>query len=125
MLGSPDRKRMIESLSPCLDAAQIIALRRATESVVASRSLIAYVQNLLESSRRQAEIRIGLSPRAGLAVLAAARAHALLANRSHVVPEDVQAVFPFIAAHRLGLGAGAHSSRQALVAQLIEKTPVR
>ena len=125
MLGSSDRKKLIESLSPCLDASRILALRRATEAVVASSSLIAYVQNLLESSRRQAEIRVGLSPRAGLAVLAAARAHALLASRTHVVPEDVQAVFPYIASHRLGLGAGAHSSRPALIAQMIEKTPVR
>src|SRR5690606_23070716 len=82
MLGSSDRKKLIESLSPCLDASRILALRRATEAVVASSSLIAYVQNLLESSRRQAEIRVGLSPRAGLAVLAAARAHALLASRT-------------------------------------------
>jgi MoxR-like ATPase len=125
MLGAPDRRRMIESLGPCLDAPRILALRRATEAIVASSSLIAYVQNLLESSRRLAEIRVGLSPRAGLAVLAAARAHALLAGRGHVLPEDVQAVFPHIAAHRLGLAAGAHSSRSALIAQLVEQTPVR
>jgi MoxR-like ATPase len=125
MLGAPDRRRLIESLSPCLDAVRILALRRATEAVVASSSLIAYVQNLLESSRRQAEIHVGLSPRAGLAVLAAARAHALLGGRSHVLPEDVQTVFPYIAAHRLGLAAGAHSTRSALITRLLEQTPVR
>ncbi len=125
MLGSTDRRKLLESLAPCLTAKQILALRSATGSVIASSALIAYVQHLLEASRRQAEIRIGLSPRAGLAILAAARAHALLGGRNYALPEDVQAVFPYIAAHRLSLGSGARSSRAMLVASLLENTPVR
>ena len=125
MLGSTDRRQLLEQLSPCLAAGQILALRKATASVLASSSLIAYVQNLLEASRRHAEIRIGLSPRAGLSILAAARAHALLGGRNFVVPEDVQKVFPYIAAHRLSLGSGSQASRAAVVASLIENTPVR
>jgi MoxR-like ATPase len=125
MLASTDRRQLLEKLAPCLAPPQILALRRATEAVMASPSLIAYVQNLLEASRRQPEIRIGLSPRAGLAILAAARAHALLRGRTFVVPEDVQVVFPYIAAHRLSLGSGSQSSRAVLVAGLVENTPVR
>lgn len=125
MLASTDRRRLLESLPACLQAAQILALRNATASVLASSALIDYVQRLLEASRAHAEVRVGLSPRAGLAILAAARALALLAGRSYVVPEDVQIVFPYIATHRLNLGANAQSSRAVIVSRLIEATAVR
>jgi len=125
MLSSPDRHLLMESLRPCIAPTQILALRVACTSVLASSALIEYVQSLLEASRRHAEIRVGLSPRAGLAVLAAARAHALLAGRGHCLPEDVQAVFPYVSAHRLTLGASASDNRDALALKLIESTPVR
>ena len=125
MLASSDRRSLLESLPACLRPAQILSLRKATTEVIASSALIDYVQNLLDASRKHAEIRVGLSPRAGLAILAAARAHALLSGRSYGVPEDVQAVFPHIAAHRLSLGSSARSNRGELVSQLIETTTVR
>ena len=101
MLGSVDRKSLLGTLTPCLVPEQIIELRHACATVLASPALVEYVQALLAASRQHPEIRIGLSPRAGLALLAAARAHALLAGRPHCVPEDVQAVFAFVAGHRL------------------------
>jgi MoxR-like ATPase len=124
MLASADRRGVLEALSPCLAPEQILELRHACASVFASPALIAYVQALLEASRQHADIRIGLSPRAGLALLAAARAHALLSGRSHGMPEDVQAVFPFVAAHRLTAGASARVDRDKLALQLLESTPV-
>ncbi len=125
MLGAVDRRSVIESLSPCFAPEQILQLRHASTAVFASGALIEYVQALLTASREHAEIRVGLSPRAGLALLAAARAHALLAGRPHCVPEDVQAVFPFVAAHRLTPSASARADRDKLALQLLESTPVR
>jgi MoxR-like ATPase len=125
MLGASDRRDVIAALTPCLGPDQIIALRHACTSVLASSALIEYVQALLAASREHVEIRVGLSPRAGLALLSAARAHALLAGRSFVVPEDVQAVFPFVASHRLAPGASARVDRAKLALQLLESTPVR
>lgn len=125
MLGAVDRRDLIASLSPCLSDAQILELRAACAKVFASPALIEYVQALLAASRDHADIRVGLSPRAGLALLAAARAHALLANRAHVMPEDVQAVFPFVAAHRLALSASANADRDRLAQKLLEAVPVR
>ena len=125
MLGAVDRRNVLEALSPCLTPEQIIELRHACSAVFASAALIEYVQALLAASRTHDEIRVGLSPRAGLALLAAARAHALLAGRPHCMPEDVQAVFPFVASHRLGLGVSAHMGRDKLALQLLESTPVR
>ena len=125
MLGAIDRRDVLDALSPCLAPEQIIELRHACTGVFASAALIDYVQALLAASRDHGEIRIGLSPRAGLAVLAAARGHALLSGRAHCVPEDVQAVFPSVASHRLTPAASAHSERAQLALQLLEATPVR
>ncbi|HET9031297.1 MAG TPA: AAA family ATPase [Dokdonella sp.] len=125
MLASSDRRVLLESLPACLRPAQILALRKVVADVVASSALIDYVQRLLEASRMHGEVQIGLSPRAGLAILAAARAHAVLGGRGYALPEDVQAVFPYIAAHRLNLGSGARSSSNEIISRLIEATAVR
>jgi MoxR-like ATPase len=124
MLGAVDRRALLGSLGPCLGVEGILALREACTRVLASPALIDYVQRLLEGSRTHGEIRVGLSPRAGLAILAAARARALLENRDFCVPEDVQAVFPFVAAHRLTPGSNARSGRDALAFALLEATAV-
>ena len=122
MLAAPDRRSMLERLDHRLTTQQVMD---AVSHVLASEALIDYVQRLLEASRQHAEIRVGLSPRAGLAIVAAARAHALLHGRTHAVPEDVQLVFPHVAAHRLSLGANAQHSRSAIAAALTGSTPVR
>lgn len=124
MLTSGDRRQLLATLAPLLTAMQILELRDAVAGVLASPALIDYVQALLAASRSHAGIRIGLSPRAGLALLAAARGHAFVAGRDHVLPEDVQAVFPFLAAHRLTPAAGA-ADRDALARELLDSTPVR
>ncbi len=117
LLAGVDRRDLIGRLAPALDAATIIALRARTRDVLAHPALLDYVQMLLEASRRHPGIRIGLSPRAGLALLAAARAWALLHGRGFVIPEDVQAVFAAVAAHRL-VAAGAAGS-EALAPTLL------
>ena len=88
----------------------------------ASAPLVAYVQGLLQRSRQQPGVRVGLSPRAGLALLRAARAHALLLGRGHVVPEDVQALFPAVAEHRL-VGE-ADTSSAALAKEILHAVAV-
>ena len=75
------------------------------------------------ASRQHADIATGLSPRAGLALLQAARAHALLRNRSHVLPDDIQAVFVALAGHRLVAAGGEHSG-QALAQMLLARVAV-
>ena len=101
MLIGEDRRHLIEQAQPLLDAEQLLALRRAVSGIHASTALIDYIQALLAHSRRYPGVRVGLSPRAGLALLRAAKAHALLCGREHVLPEDVQRVFVEVSAHRL------------------------
>ncbi|HEY8012013.1 MAG TPA: AAA family ATPase [Rudaea sp.] len=125
LLSAGDRRELIAHLKPCLTAPQIAQLRSAVANVLASPALIDYAQALLAESRVRAEIRVGLSPRAGLALLYAARAHALLAGRGYCIPEDVQAVFVATTAHRLIPSASSHASRAELAAQLLAQVAVR
>ncbi|KAG0771698.1 hypothetical protein G6F22_016267 [Rhizopus arrhizus] len=90
LLRGTDRRDLIARAVPKLDDTQVRALREAVGHIHASDALVDYVQALLTRSRQHAGVRVGLSPRAGLALLRAAKAHALLLGRSHVVPEDVQ-----------------------------------
>ena len=102
-----DRRDLLTHLTPQLEAASLIALNQQTRSITASPALLDYLQALLAASRRHPDIRVGLSPRAGLSLLAAARAWAMLSDRGHVLPEDLQALFVPLAAHRLVASRGA------------------
>ncbi len=101
LLTGIDRREQIALVQPQLGIADILSLRMAIEKVHASEALVNYVLTLLDRSRHHSGVEVGLSPRAGLALLRAARAHALLAGRSHVLPDDVQALFVPVAGHRL------------------------
>ena len=101
LLAGADRRDLIAQTMPLLGSTQVMQLREAVLAVHASDALVRYVQALLERSRHHAGVRVGLSPRAGIALLRAARAHALLLGRGHVLPDDIQALFGAVAAHRL------------------------
>ncbi len=101
LLSGSSRRDLIARTTPTLSDQDILALRDAVEQVHASDALIDYVQALLTRSRQHPGVKVGLSPRAGIALLRAAKAHALLLGRGHVVPEDVQALFIAVAGHRL------------------------
>ena len=123
LLAGVDRRDLIAKTMPLLDATDVISARQAVLQVHASEPLIAYVQALLARSRKHPGVRVGLSPRAGLALLRAARAYALLLGRSHVLPEDVQALFGAVAAHRLVADAQAGSDA-SLAKAILHAVPV-
>ncbi|WP_017462274.1 AAA family ATPase [Dyella ginsengisoli] len=122
LLSGADRRDLLARLVPQLDAAGLIALRDRAQAITASTALLDYLQGLLTASRRHAEIRVGLSPRAGLSLLAAAKAWALLSGRGHVLPEDLQALFVPLAGHRLVPSRG--SSGEALARELLAEVAV-
>lgn len=116
LLSGMSRRGQIAGLSPVLSLAQVISLRHAARQVSAARPALEYVQALLRESRTHSGIRVGLSPRAGIALVDAARAFALVERRSHVLPDDIQALFAPLAAHRLVLGVEAGSERRREIA---------
>jgi MoxR-like ATPase len=126
LLAGGDRRAKLAEVVPEADPATLAEWQREAAAIHVAPALLDYVQALLAASRGHAPHasggatdaghRRGLSPRAGLMLLAAARAWALLDGRAMVVPEDVQAVFPSVAGHRLAGGARAGALQaQALV----------
>jgi MoxR-like ATPase len=111
LLAGGDRRARIADLEPVADAATLVDWQREAAAVHVAPALLDYVQALLAASRggsgTEPGTRRGLSPRAGLMLIAAARAHALIAGRPMVLPEDLQRVFPAVAGHRLAGGARA------------------
>jgi MoxR-like ATPase len=117
LLAGDDRRELIARTEPLLSSDDVLALRGAVNQVHASAALVDYVQALMARSRQHPGVRVGLSPRAGIALLRAARAYALLLGRRHALPEDVQALFSAVAAHRLV--AEAEASSTAVLAKSI------
>jgi MoxR-like ATPase len=101
LLQGRDRRQLITELKPCLTPKQLLALQSVAAEAHVSDALLDYVQALVEHTRSSGRFEAGLSPRAALALLRAARAWAFIEGRRHVLPEDVQAVFPGVAVHRL------------------------
>jgi MoxR-like ATPase len=100
-------------------------LQSAVKTVHAAPALLDYIQELVEHSRRAPEYASGLSPRAALALLHASRAWALLEGRDKIVPEDVQAVLPGVAGHRLRpVHDGVRTSSIDKAAGLISAVPI-
>ena len=121
LLKGRDRRELLELLAPVISADKLVTLQQLAALVHVADPLLDYVQNLLEATRRAGEFAEGLSPRAGLSLLAAARAWALLAGRDMVLPEDVQAVASAVIGHRLRSAAGGGA---VSVARLLESVPI-
>jgi MoxR-like ATPase len=122
LLAGSDRRDLIAQAQPQLTADDVLALRNAVSGVHASDALVGYVQSLLNRSRRHPGVRVGLSPRAGIALLRGARAYALLLGRNHATPDDIQALFGAVAAHRLVAEHGAEPA--ALSMAILHAVPV-
>ncbi|WP_180684019.1 AAA family ATPase [Tepidicella baoligensis] len=120
LLRGQDRRELLEHLPALLDARQLAELQAMVDQVSASDAVLDYLQDLLEATRNGQWFVQGLSPRAGLAVLRAAKARALIEGRRYVAPDDVAAILPQTTAHRLvatGIsGRGAWEQVQAMVA---------
>ncbi len=101
-----DRRSLLASLDPVLDPTALRQLQVAAANVRVSDPLVDYLQSLVRFTRESAEIEVGLSPRGTLALSAAARAHAFVAGHPGVYPDDVQAVFPAVAGHRIKPATG-------------------
>ena len=125
LLSGMDRRQLAAQLKPVTNVANFGAMQARATKVHVSPALIDYIQALVEASRQAPQFTSGLSPRAGLGLLAAARAWAFVAGRDAVLPEDVQAVLPNVAGHRLkpvqNTGRGATAE---LLAAWVKSVPI-
>ncbi len=124
LLTGQDKREAIRQLKPLITLVELQAAQQAVQSVHVSEPLLDYLQALIKATRSNAWFVEGLSPRAGIAILRAAKARALLARRSHVSPDDLQAILPQAAAHRLVPVAQAGRGRIEQVRAMIKTVPV-
>ncbi|MDP2784101.1 MAG: AAA family ATPase [Sulfurimicrobium sp.] len=125
LLQGKERRELLAGLQPRLQAGELESLQQAASAVFASDALLDYIQALLAFTRHTPRYLNGLSPRAALALLHAARAWALISGRDAVLPEDVQAVLPAVAGHRLHpSGEFSGESSAALIAHLLAAVPI-
>ncbi len=125
LLMGGDRREQANSLDSIVDTDWLKDTWQAVQKIKVTDPLVDYIQRLVQFTRREREFSLGLSPRGSLALLRAARAWALIHDRSHVVPEDVQAVLPSVVEHRLR-SAADHSGHSggALSQRLLARVDV-
>jgi len=117
----------LERLGPVTDAATISAMVAAVRGVHASPSVRQYIVDLTHATRASSALRLGASPRATIHLLRASRAHAALAGRDHVLPDDVQQIAVPVLAHRLiptGETQMAHRTAADVVTDLLQRVRV-
>jgi MoxR-like ATPase len=125
LLQGRERRELLAGVQPALPPQELETLQQAARAVFASDALLDYIQALLAYTRHTPRYINGLSPRAALALLHAAQAWALIEGRAAVLPEDVQAILPAVAGHRLhGSGEFSGESGAALSAHLLAAVPI-
>ncbi len=125
LLSGVDRREIVAQLKPQMESSELLSLQQRVREVFVSAALLDYIQAILRHTREAARYAHGLSPRAGLALLAAARAWALIDGRNAVLPEDVQAVLPGVVSHRLQTtGERANRDGDALARELVEAVSI-
>ena len=124
LLGRLQSGDRVEALEPVADAAGLLGAQEAAMRVRAAEPLRRYVVALLTRTREDPRTELGGSPRAGLMLLRAAKARALLAGRDHALPDDVQALAEGVLAHRIVLAPEAvDASPASIVADALDTTP--
>ncbi|MBK6582550.1 MAG: AAA family ATPase [Gammaproteobacteria bacterium] len=124
MLTGQGRVPGAEALEPSLGREDLRRIQRDAQSVATADMLLDYVQRLTGYTRSAPEFAHGLSPRGALALLASARTWAYMEGRSHVVPEDVQAVLPAVVAHRLRGASEFSGDGRALAERLLTQVDI-
>src|SRR5688500_8551893 len=124
MLAVHESGDRVARLEPVADAADVLAAQDATARVRASEPLRRYIVALLHHTRADPRAELGGGPRAGLLLLRAASAHALVAGRDHALPDDVQQMSRSVLAHRIVLAPDAYeTSGEQIVADAVATTP--
>jgi MoxR-like ATPase len=124
LLAGSDRRDLVASLPSLLTAAELQTLQQQVLGVHTSEALLDYVQDLVAATRSGQWFMQGLSPRAGMAVIRAAKARALLNGRNFVAPDDVRSILPQTIAHRLVPGGDAGRGALAQVSAMLDSVPL-
>ena len=121
LLSQGETRRSLADLKPLLTSKDVLMLQQQVGEVKVSDALLEYVQDLLGFTRQSLHFHVGLSPRAGLNLLAAAKSRAYMQQRDYALPEDLQQVMPWVVGHRLrSRDEGVELPRERLMSILLE-----
>lgn len=124
LLAGDNPRERLEEISATTSLEQFIEIQQAASNIHCSQPLLHYVQELIQATRNPGLFVYGISPRAGLAVVRASKAWALMNGRNHVEPGDVKAVFGSVAGHRLTPSDQHSKSTESLIERLLEAVPI-
>jgi MoxR-like ATPase len=124
LLSGEDKREAVDRLVPVMQPQEVLAIQQVVRQVHASEALLDYLQSLIAATRSGQWFSEGLSPRAAMAILRVAKARALMAQRDYVAPDDIQAILPQAAAHRLVPVPGAGRGALEQVRAMVEATPI-
>ena len=124
LLTARDRALVLGETNAVLSPSDILALQEDCVRIHASDALLDYIQALLAETRNSRWFDTGLSPRAGIALLHCAKAYAYIEDRDFAAPEDIKAVFPALARHRMTVPHGMEASVEEQISGLIKQVSV-
>ena len=124
LLKQGESQHLLDDMTCCLAPGDVMGIQGQIQAVHISDALLDYAQDLIEFTRSTAHFFVGLSPRAGLALLRATRAWAFLEGRDHALPEDLQKVMPHVVGHRLRSADDFADFSRERLAGLLEEVPV-
>jgi MoxR-like ATPase len=122
LLTGVDRRKLVSQLNQVITLDELKLFQVSADQVHASKSVLEYLQRIIHFTRYDGGYSYGLSPRGGLGLLKAAKAWALLHERNHLIPEDIQAVLPSVVDHRLA--DAAHQSTHGVSSQILQRIAV-
>jgi MoxR-like ATPase len=124
LLRGEDRRELLDRLQPVLTPPELARLQQQVAAVHTAEPVLDYLQDLVNATRSGRWFAQGLSPRAALAVVRAARAQAFLQGRDYVAPDDIAAILPQTVAHRLVQVSSAGRGAVEQVRAMLEATPI-
>lgn len=119
--------QLTQKLEPVVDGETVLAMQKEVEGIKVSQDLVNYITKIVQETRKDSNISLGASPRATLALIRAAQAHAYLNGRSFVIPDDVIKLIPSVISHRIILSPEARLSQTKLdkiLKSIMGKVPV-
>ena len=118
---------LTQKLEPVVDGETVLKMQKEVEQVKVNQDLINYITKIIQETRKDNNIALGASPRATLALLRAAQAHAYIQNRSYCIPDDIIKLIPSVVAHRIILSPEARLSQvkvEKILKGIVSKVPV-
>ena len=124
LLTAQDRIQVLRDTTAIISPEDVLQLNRDCQKIHVSSALLDYVQALLAETRNSRWFETGLSPRAGIAMLQCCKAFAFLEGRDFAIPEDVKAIFPALARHRMNVPHGMETSVEEQISNLLNQVAI-